>query len=580
MSRILLLFVLALAVPVGGCRTLEAPAPAVPVETPQVVEAPALPEITAVTLDRGPVPRYDSVEMTVALNASYTNPYDARQVRLDGTFSGPGGQEMTVPGFWDGEAAWRLRFTPAHEGAWHYRLVITDERGSSIPVTGTFQVSPSGRNGWLQVGSQVDAGYSGRYLVYHDGTPFYGVGHCDALNILGDGFDVARGVGLFNKMKEAGENYVVWWPLYTNSPIDNSYDQYSVSNGALIDLVVRDAQEKGVFLIFTIWDHPQLRDENHSWGAGNWRRNGFSKLGDLNFFFTSEEAWSWQENFYRYIIARWGYSPAIGMWQTVSEIDGTNAFENGDAWHARVNGYFVEHDPYRRPTTASMAGDRDWPAGHAAMDAPQVHVYDLANDAVRTAAVIAHWTEVMWQRAEKPNWIGEFGVGGNLYYPELLHNAVWAALASGAAMTPCEWNSSGFWGRMTPEMYATMGRLAHFVADLPLAAWNPSALLIESDKPQVRAWGVAGREGGLFWVQDFSLEGRPIEEVKANTAILEGIEVAIEGMAEGRYSVTPYDTWGGDYLASFELTCAAEEPCRVTLPAFTADMAFKIRAKE
>jgi hypothetical protein len=577
MLRIRFFVLLLAAALVAGCRPPAPPGTEVPSTPDMLVEETPLPEITAVSLDRAELPRYESLEVTVSLNAAYTNPYDARQVRLDGTFSGPGGQEMVAPGFWDGESAWRLRFTPGQEGTWQYRLAVTDGQGSSRPAAGSFEVGPSPHPGWLQVGNQVHPAYSGRYLVHHDGTPFYGIGHCDALNIFVDGFDVERGVGLFNKMKEAGENYVVWWPLYTNSPIDNSYDQYSVSNSAIIDLVVRDAQAKGIFLIFTIWDHPQLRDENHSWDTGHWRRNGFNKLGDLNFFFTSEEAWAWQENFYRYVMARWGYSPAIGMWQTVSEIDGTNAFAHADAWHSRVNAYFVDNDPYRRPTTASMAGDRDWPAGHLVMDAPQVHVYDLENDAVKTAAVVADWTQVMWQRAEKPNWIGEFGVGGNLYYPELLHNAVWAALASGAAMTPAEWNSSGFWGRMTPEMYETMGRLAHFVRDLPLAAWNPANLHIESDEPQVRAWGVAGREGGLFWVQDFALEGRSIDEVRANTAVRQDVSLAITGLAEGTYTITPYDTWQGSYLESFSLTCAGEQPCRVTLPSFTADMAFKIK---
>ena len=116
-------------------------------------------------------------------------------------------------------------------------------------------------------------------------------------------------------------------------------------------------------------------------------------MGDINSFFTSEEAWAWQENFYRYIIARWGYSPAIGMWQTVSEINGTNAYDQTDPWHKKVNDYFVANDPYRHPTTASKSGggsDIPWPEGHRVMDAPQVHIYDPLNDnPVGAASVLA-----------------------------------------------------------------------------------------------------------------------------------------------------------------------------------------------
>ncbi len=175
---------------------------------------------------------------------------------------------------------------------------------------------------------------------------------------------------------------------------------------------------------------------------GHWQlgQNGFNQLGDLQSFFTSPEAWAWQENFYRYIIARWGYSPAIGMWQTVSEINGTNAYDQTDPWHKKVNDYFVANDPYRHPTTASSraaAADISWPEGHKVMDAPQVHIYDpLNNNPVGAASVLAQWTSTMWNEAAKPNWVGEFGTPGDAYYPELFHNSIWAALGCRCSHDP------------------------------------------------------------------------------------------------------------------------------------------------
>ncbi len=561
-----------------------APPTAVPSPVPTAVPAAALPQITAVQVDLPEVPRYEAVEMQVTVQADYVNAFDARQVRLDGIFRGPGGQELKVPGFWDDQQGWRLRFTPSQEGEWQYQLVVTDTHGASQPAAGKLTVTASDQHGWLQVGQWVNPAYSPRYLVYHDGTPFYGVGHCDALNILVGGFSLQRGVGLFNDMQKAGENYVVWWPFYSNSIFSGSYDQYASANMSIIDTVVKDAQKKQLFLIFTVWDHPELRGPGHAWGAGRWDANGFSKLGDIQSFFTSAEAWAWQENLYRYIIARWGYSPAIGMWLTVSEINGTSAYDQTDPWHTKVNAYFAANDPYRHPTTASMSGDTDWPAGFKAMDAPQMHIYDFKNgslgaDAVKAAQILAHWTSQMWQEAAKPNWVGEFGVPGNTYYPELFHNAIWAALASGAALTPAEWNSGNEWMEMTPEMYADNGRLAKFVADLPLAKLDPAPLQVSSSDPQVRGWGLAGKAGGLVWVQDFSLEGKTIDAVRKGQATRQGVQVQLQGLATGTYTLLPYDTWQGQYLAGLTATCTAGQPCAVSLPAFKADLAFKIEAK-
>ncbi len=555
---------------------------AVPTAVPEPTATPEnLPEITAVIPDRTDLPNYESVDMIVELDAEYNNPYDTREITLDAIFTAPDGKEMTVPGFWDAKDAWRVRFTPSQEGEWQYAVSVTDANGTSEPFSGTLNAAPSDLHGWLLPGNIINPEYSGHYLVHHDGTPFYGLGYGEALNILIDGFNIDRGVGLFEDMAAAGENYVVWWPMYTGSPLKSGYDDYAVADSNVIDMVVRDAEAKGIYLIFTIWDHPQLRDENHNWGTGNWETNGFSDLTDLESFFTDEEAWAWQENFYRYIIARWGYSPAIGMWQTVSEIDGTNAYDQTNPWHEKVNAYFVENDPYRHPTTASKAGDVDWEAGHLAMDAPQVHIYDFDNDAgeidaVAAADVLTYWTSLMWERGEKPNWTGEFGVPGNEYYPELFHNSIWAALGAGAAMTPAEWNSGGSWMRMSEEMRADLARLGQFVSDMPLAALNPSALQIFSSDPEVRGWGVAGEDGGLIWLQDFALEGTPFDEVRANETVRDTVELTVDGLVGGNYRVLPYDTWQGEYLTEFNIACTDKESCTISVPAFTADIALKI----
>jgi hypothetical protein len=538
-----------------------------------------LPKINTVVLDRLEVPRYESLELTVELEARYSNPYDLREVSLDAVFTSPDGTVMNVPGFWDGEEAWRVRFTPSAEGEWRYSLTVTDGRGQSLPLDGSFTVTASDRHGWIIPGRAYDPNYSPRYLVHHDGTPFYGVGYCEALNILIDGFDVQDGVGLFDKMQDAQANYVVWWPQYTNSIVASSYDNYSLGNMKVIDAVVKDAEKKGIHLIFTVWDHPNLRDNTHAWGDGNWARNGFSKLGSLESFFVSEEAWAWQENLYRYIIARWGYSPAIGMWQTVTEINGTNAYDQTDAWHEKVNAYFVEHDPYRHPTTASGSGEVDWSRGHAVMDVPQVHLYAFNDDPIQAAQIIAEWTQRMAQNAAKPNWVGEFGVTSNNLYPELFHHSIWAALASGASMTPAEWNSGGAWGRPTPEMNADLARLAEFVRDIPLAKWDPLDLQLTFNDPQIRGWGVTGTDGSLFWVQDFSHQGRGIEAVRNSTVARAGIQVELLGIAPGDYTVMPYDTWQGVYLTPFDIECREKSACLVPLPEFTSDMAFKIVRK-
>ena len=533
------------------------------------------PRIISVTANQWEIPNYGMLELEISLAANYDNPYDVRQVALEAVFTGPDGRGWQVPGFWDANKMWRVRFTPSLAGDWRYSLTVRDQAGISKPWEDKFKTITSESHGWLQVGSWVNPAYSPYYLAYHDGAPFYGIGHCEAFDLMSIGFDETTGFALFDQMAQAGENMVVYWPVYSNPFFNNSYDRYSLPDLKVIDMVVQDAQKKGIFLVFTVWDHPELRDKPHPWGGGNWPyNNGFRLLGDVNSFFRDEEMWAWQENLYRYIIARWGYSPAIGLWQTVSEINGTNAGSQTDTWHKRVNDYFVQNDPYRHPTTASMSGDTDWPEGFKVMDIPQVHVYDFKTGPIGASQQIARWTVHMWEAAAKPNFVGEFGTSGNQDYPELLHNAIWAGLASGAAITPMEWNDGSQWARMTTDMMAHMTYFQQFVSDLPLVQLNPKPVEVASRDPKVRAWGMGGPDWGVVWVQDYSLEGKPIAEVRQNRKPATEATLLISGLDVGDYLARPYDTWQGIYLSSYPVHCSEQE-CEFSLPDFTGDLAIK-----
>jgi hypothetical protein len=309
---------------------------------------------------------------------------------------------------------------------------------------------------------------------------------------------------------------------------------------------------------------------------GDWEtHNGFHKLGKLESFFTDEEAWAWQENLYRYIIARWGYSRAVGLWLTVSEIEGTNVGRHMDAWHERVNAYFAEHDAFRHPTSASMAGDAWWSRGYREMDVAQMHSYDSQNDPVGTGPLIAEWTQKMWRAEDRPNFVGEFGTPNQRNHPELLHNGVWAGLAAGAASTPMEWNDNQTWGRMTAEMYIQMSHLATFLADLPLAHMNPLPLDLVAPDETLKAWGLGGGEWGFFWVQDVSLTGAAVDQVREGLVLRSGATVTVDGLEPGSYVIRPYDTWQGRHLAESE---AVTEQGRliVALPDFERDLAVQL----
>jgi hypothetical protein len=537
-----------------------------PVTEPEVISAVA--ESTTVEI-------YERFDLVVDLDAEYENPFDQREVSLDATFFAPRGNTFQVPGFWDARDSWRFRFTPSAAGEWAYEITVTDHRGTSEPFIGSFSVEDGDRRGWLRVGSDVDPAYSPRYLAYSDGTPWYGRGHADLDMALGGPDPEGGGFRLFNQMPEQGENFVMWWPTWGNNFIQADYSRYAASQLEVIDYVLDAAEAADASLAFTIWTHQYLRTGNHPWGDARWRHNGFSLLTDISRFFVDEESLAWQENYYRYTIARFAHSPAVAMWQTITEINGTESYDQTNPWHERMNRYFQENDPYRHPTTATMSGWVDWPEGHEVMDMPQVHLYHELRDPIEVGAQVAEWTSRMWARAAKPNWIGEYGLEGQQYYPELIHHATWAGLAAGAAITPIEWNDAGGFGRFDAQMAADMARLARFVEEVPLVTYDPEAVEVVPDKPSLRGWGVVGESGGLIWVQDFSMEGGTMEEIRANQTIWSGASLSVTGIPEGTWTIRPYDTWSGEWLAQTSVECGPDS-CSIPLPDFSSDLAIAL----
>lgn len=543
--------------------------------SPSSTSPPDLPGIISVETSADEVPNYALLELTVDLEAQYDNPFDAREVRLEGVFAGPDGSTWNVPGFWDAKNAWRMRFTPSQVGDWTYRVWIEDSRGDSQAGDGSFTVAPSDNKGWLRVGSDVDPSYSPHYLAFSDGTPWYGRGHADLDMALGGADRSGDGLRLFNSMAGYGENFVMWWPSWGNNFIQATYDDYSSAQLEIIDYVLREAEAKDVTVAFTIWTHQYLRTNAHPWGNDRWAVNGFSKLTDIAGFFVDPESLAWQQNYYRYIIARYAHSPAVAMWQTITEINGTESYDETDTWHEGIDSYFKENDPYRHPTSATMSGWVDWPRGHSVMGLPQVHLYHELGNPVEFAAQVVDWTRLMWEREEKPNWVGEYGLEGQQHYPELMHSANWAALVAGAAMTPIEWNDRSGFGTFDDEMAADMARFSTFVEEVPLVVYAPEPVEVGVSDQEVRGWALLGESGGVAWIQDFALETATMDDIRADRTVRSEVVLTLDPVTAGVWTVTPFDTWQGMWLDPITVDCPGGI-CEIPVPDFTQDLAFKL----
>jgi len=518
----------------------------------------AAPSINHVTLGSDPVGRYERLELDVELTASYTNPFDPDEIDLWAVFTSPGLEEWRVNGFWDG-TDWKVRFAAGDTGSWSYRVHVQDSTGQDSSGVGTFTCESSPHHGWLRV-STTDP----HFLCHDDGTSFYGVGQCRC-------WDLGAVPTIFSDMQEQGMNILHYWmPSWDNMlvTLSTGYDHYDLTRAANVDAVVDSCEQHDVYLLLTIWNHDELRGAGHPWDRKYFDDyNPFHDLTTATGFMSDSTSWVYQQKLYRYIIARWGYSRAIGLWPTICEIDGTTNSWNNDAatnpWHSKINAYFKDHDPFGHPTTASKSAGSiwNWSNGFGVTDLPQAHIYE---NGVGVANTIASRTRTMWNNYTKPNFIGEFGaVYGTAQTTKHFHDGLWAGFAAGGAMAPLDWNDGGSWEDLTPEMYDHGGYLVGFASAIPFDQLDlgPATLSIGSE---FKAWGMRGSNLGYLWVQDTS----PGE-------VNSGVTLTISGLTDGLWELRWYNTWTGTYDVGTISDTSSGSSMTTTVPDFTSDIACK-----
>jgi hypothetical protein len=121
------------------------------------------------------VPKYGIFELTLTSAENYPNPYlkmpgdDTSPGFVEGRFTGPNDETITIDGFWDGGDTWKIRMAPTAIGTWTY---TTSSPDSGIDgESGSFECIPSSSHGFVRI--HPDNPFA---FAYDDGTPFFWLG--------------------------------------------------------------------------------------------------------------------------------------------------------------------------------------------------------------------------------------------------------------------------------------------------------------------------------------------------------------------------------------------------------------------
>ncbi len=524
------------------------------------LQAAAQPEITRIRQNEDSVLKYDKYEVRFDIDADYENPFDPQEIEVNAVFTSPSGKEWLMPGFYNyshWSTMWMVRFSPDETGTWSYVIRIKDKNGEMESETYSFLTIPSSYHGPIRVAENH------RYLVYDDGTPYYGVGlwYNDGYAAFNEGRIKPEEL---DNLKELGVNYISTYitPLETWGTGMGRYDQNIAGR---IDEVLEMCEEREMILSLNIWFHSYLSKE--VWGGGNsrWNSNPYQLVCDVGDFFSDEEAWKYQEKLYRYFIARWGYSRSLGIWFIVDEVNGTEGWVNGDSvaaatWGRKIHEYFKNNDPYQHLTTGTRSGgiDQWWQRGYEVFDLPGREIYEAQGFPIINTGTVKeaethplthsyrnYGGEVtkLWNGFEKPAIIPETGWDHTFYEMEMpgyqaqYHNALWVSLANGASMTPFWWAHSN---RLNDNVLTKqLLNFRRFVNQIPFSKLT-NLKKTEASLSDGDAYAISSDQVIFGWVAN------------SRTDVV-GETVTLSSIKPGKYRMRLYHTWRGEFIEDSEI---------------------------
>ena len=116
---------------------------------------------------------------------------DITEAALDVIFTHrPTGTTLTVPAFWDGGTAWKVRFAPTKTGIWDYTVAASGRDLGLNGLTGTLKAKPYTGDLAIYRHGFVKTEPNKKYFVYDDGTPFFYLGDTH-WNFIKEEFDSA-----------------------------------------------------------------------------------------------------------------------------------------------------------------------------------------------------------------------------------------------------------------------------------------------------------------------------------------------------------------------------------------------------
>ena len=437
------------------------------------------------------------------------------------------------------------------------------------------------------------------YFSYQDGTFFYPIGQTlrspTDLRLPYPGYKSSPREGegtyafdrIMPKLAQSGVNFIrvwmsIWW-VGLEAPKDyapgyEGLGRYNMVNAWKLDHILDEAHRLGIKVKLNLENHGQLsRHVDQEFYESSYNKMLGGMLGTPREFWTSAEAKKYVKRRFRYVVARWGYSPDILAWELWSEVDLTEEFDPGIVadWHREFGRYLKSIDPWKHLVSTHFYSDDQ---SAVVYSVPEV---EFVPGDLYQANVVSFMRSIWIRKKEfgKPTFISEYGVGQNLDQQEAnFHGGLWSSTVLPMAGTAMYW-----WWNLVDEknLYSYYKPVALFNQgeDRRGKSWKlTTATVRRGDKVQTDL-EVLGRQSAAeahLWIYDAAVYAQNNGERYKHPPSITGCTLGVSGLEPGKYRVEFWDTTTGSVTGTEDVDNAAGD-FKVPLPAVQADIALKIK---
>jgi hypothetical protein len=249
----------------------------------------------------------------------HENPF--MDVVVEGIFRGPSGNEFRIPGFYDGDGTWRVRFSPPESGQWAAR-VVSRPTDPDLDRDGTFDVVEGDAAGFLRSAPGRGFGFeneAGEPVFILGDTVYdlfgYAASGFDTRSFIErrakQGFNLLRALMPVSSAVASRRSFAVqeespastWlkaetWPWGGSERLPN-FGRFNLDYFRTVDRVVQDAEKVGLGLELIL------------------EGLGYEFPFNCRNIFVAE----WEEEWIRYLIARYDAYTCVYFWTLLNEYE-------------------------------------------------------------------------------------------------------------------------------------------------------------------------------------------------------------------------------------------------------------------